>query len=200
MSSLVHSTTEVPVCKIYKGVESTYGDSTTQGATIAFNIQLSNGEYVPYTSVVETLANERKIFVRAGQLCNPGGIASHLNFNIWHIKRLWSNGHRCGQAHLTGTEIVNGKPTGVVRVSLGAMTTVANVDALITFLREEFMIAPVAELQSVQSSVTNVEMGYAGHTFARESLRLSPFQPSDRPRHDPRHRFRNDAGDLKLRM
>jgi molybdenum cofactor sulfurtransferase len=176
MSSLVHSTTGAPVCKIYKGVESAYGDSTTQGATIAFNIQLSNGEYVPYTSVVETLANERKIFVRAGQLCNPGGIASHLNFNIWHIKRLWSNGHRCGQAHLTGTEIVNGKPTGVVRVSLGAMTTLANVDAFITFLREEFMVAPVAELQSVQSSVNNVE-GYAIQTFARESLRLTPFQP-----------------------
>jgi molybdenum cofactor sulfurtransferase len=180
MSSLVHST-GVPVCKIYQGVESQYGDSTTQGATIAFNIQLSNGAYVPYTSVAETLANDRKIFVRAGQLCNPGGIASHLSFNIWHIKRLWSNGHRCGQAHLTGTEIVNGKPTGVVRVSLGAMTTLANVDALITFLREEFMTAPLVETLtqplSVWSSVSNLEIGLSAQAFVRDSLHLNPFQP-----------------------
>jgi molybdenum cofactor sulfurtransferase len=138
MSSLVHPN-GVPVCKIYEGKESTYGDSTTQGATIAFNVRTADGKYVPYTSVIETLANERKIFVRAGQMCNPGGIASHLGFEGWHIKRLWSDGHRCGSAQNTGTEIVNGKPTGVVRVSLGAMTTIANLETLIRFLKEEFM-------------------------------------------------------------
>ncbi|PMD13796.1 PLP-dependent transferase [Hyaloscypha hepaticicola] len=137
MSSLVHPN-GVSVCKIYTNpAESTYGDSTTQGATVAFNVVSADGSFVPYTSVVETLADERKIYVRSGQLCNPGGIASNLGYDTWHLKRLVANGHRCGAAHITGTEIVKGKPTGVVRVSLGAMTTIANIDSLINFLQED---------------------------------------------------------------
>jgi molybdenum cofactor sulfurtransferase len=138
MSALVHPN-GVPLCRIYKGPESTYGDSSTQGATIAFNVVQADGSYVPYTSVVEALANERKIYVRSGQLCNPGGIASHLVMDSWHSKRLIGRGHRCGSAHETGTEVVYGAPTGVVRVSLGAMTTIANIDTLIKFLQEEFI-------------------------------------------------------------
>jgi molybdenum cofactor sulfurtransferase len=141
-SSLYHST-GIPVCQIYKGTSSMYGDSTTQGATTLFSVVHADGTYIPYTSIVEKLANERNIYVRAGQLCNPGGIATNLGFDTWHMKRLYAYGHRCGGAAEAGTEIVNGKPTGVVRVSLGAMTTIANVDSLITFLREEFMhLAP----------------------------------------------------------
>lgn len=145
LSGLVHSN-GIPVCTIYETKESMYGDSLRQGATIAFNVRTSDGKYVPYTSVVETLANERKIFVRAGQLCNPGGIATHLGFEDWHMKRLVSNGLRCGSAAASGMEIVNGKPTGVVRVSLGAMTTLANLDTLIGFLKDEFMDETVVEV------------------------------------------------------
>lgn len=146
LSSLTYSN-GLPLCKIYESNESTYGDSSTQGATIAFNVRMADGNYVPYTSVVETLANQRKIFVRAGQLCNPGGIATHLGYEDWHMKRLWSKGLRCGSAAQTGTEIVQGKPTGVVRVSLGAMTTIANLDMLIKFLREEFLNETVVEVK-----------------------------------------------------
>jgi molybdenum cofactor sulfurtransferase len=86
------------------------------------------------------LANEVDIYVRSGQLCNPGGIAGNLGFETWHMTRLWSYGHRYGGAHNIGTEIVNGKPTGVVRVSLGVMTTIANIDTLMAFLRDEFVL------------------------------------------------------------
>jgi molybdenum cofactor sulfurtransferase len=150
MSSLHHAN-GVPVCKIYKDNRSIYGDSTTQGATISFNIILADGSYVPYTSAVERLANKRNIFVRSGQLCNPGGIATHLGFDRSHIQRLWSNGHRCGEAEKTGTEIFDGRPTGVVRVSLGAMTTMANIDALIMFLREEFIVADAAAVVTLSA-------------------------------------------------
>ncbi len=43
---------------------------------------------------------------------------------------------------MTGTEIMNRKPAGVVRANLGAITTMGNMDALIAFLSEKFM-APV---------------------------------------------------------
>lgn len=158
MSSLYHPT-GIPVCHIYKGHSSTYGDSMTQGATISFNVVLADGRYVPYTSVVEKLGNERHIYVRAGQLCNPGGIATHLGFDTWHMKCLYEYGHRCGGAAETGTEIVKGKPTGVVRVSLGAMTTIANIDTLITFLREFLFPAPTILSSPAKTQTNNLAIG-----------------------------------------
>ncbi|KAE8441315.1 hypothetical protein EG329_005510 [Mollisiaceae sp. DMI_Dod_QoI] len=144
MSSLVHPT-GVPVCKIYNtDADMRYGNSDLQGATVAFNLLTPQGIYIPYTSVVESLANEKKIFVRAGTLCNPGGITSYLGYDPIRIKKLWEDGHRCSTAATTGSEVVNGKPTGVVRVSLGAMTTMANIDTFIHFLREEFMSESIA--------------------------------------------------------
>ncbi|KUJ07885.1 PLP-dependent transferase [Mollisia scopiformis] len=139
MSSLVYST-GVPVVKIYNdNPEFLYGNPSLQGATVAFNVRTPQGAYIPYTSVVESLANEKKIFVRAGTLCNPGGIATYLGYDPIHIKKLWEDGHRCSSAATTCSEVLGNRPTGVVRVSLGAMTTMANVDRFIDFLKEEFM-------------------------------------------------------------
>jgi molybdenum cofactor sulfurtransferase len=182
MSALVHPN-GVAVCRIYKGAESSYGDSSTQGATIAFNVVREDGQFVPYTSVVETLADERKIYVRSGQLCNPGGIASNLGYDTWHLKRLVANGHRCGSAHLTNTEIMNGKPTGVVRVSLGAMTTIANIDSLITFLQEEFIHG---EQQPLKNNENGRNIGISARASSKDE---SPHSYSDKPdRHDSYHR------------
>jgi molybdenum cofactor sulfurtransferase len=172
MSALVHSN-GVPVCKIYTSSESTYGDSSTQGATIAFNVVHADGSFAPYTSVVETLADERKIYVRSGQLCNPGGIASNLGYDTWHLKRLVANGHRCGAAHITGTEIVNGRPTGVVRVSLGAMTTIANVDSLITFLQEEFVLNGPQPLSN-NSNSRDISIPVRGRDHSQHSDTKTP--------------------------
>ncbi|KAF8859154.1 PLP-dependent transferase [Acephala macrosclerotiorum] len=139
MSTLVHPT-GFPVVRIYNtDPEIRYGNSALQGATVAFNVFTPQGACVPYTSVVESLANEKKIFVRAGTLCNPGGIATHLGYDAIRIRKIWEDGHSCSNAAATGSEILNGRPTGVVRVSLGAMTTMSNVDTFINFLREEFM-------------------------------------------------------------
>jgi hypothetical protein len=140
MSSLRHAN-GVPVCKIYKSHESTYGDSTKQGPIISFNIIRADGTYVPYTNTVEKLADEKNVFVRSGQLCNPGGIATHLGYEKWHIQRLWSYGRRTGVNEVTETEVYHGRPTGVVRVSLGAMTTMADIETLLTFLKEQFILS-----------------------------------------------------------
>ncbi|EDN99989.1 hypothetical protein SS1G_02848 [Sclerotinia sclerotiorum 1980 UF-70] len=85
----------------------------------------------------EQLANRKDIYVRAGGLCNPGGIASYLKVAPWHFKRAWSAGHRCSESD--NTEIINGKPTGVVRASLGAMSILADVDNFLAFMLETFV-------------------------------------------------------------
>jgi molybdenum cofactor sulfurtransferase len=113
-----------------------YSDPTTQGSTIAFNLVRADGSPVRH-SMVEKMANDRGIFLRSGGLCNAGGIASYLNVEPWQFKRAWSAGHRCGK--VGDLEIINGKPTGVVRASLGAMTTIREVETLVVFLIDTFI-------------------------------------------------------------
>ncbi|THV52833.1 hypothetical protein BGAL_0067g00230 [Botrytis galanthina] len=137
LSNIRHSNGR-PVCEIYHDATDIrpYTDAATQGATVAFNILRSDGSYVSY-STVEQLANRKDIYVRAGGLCNPGGIASYLKVAPWHFKRAWSAGHRCSESD--NTEIINGKPTGVVRASLGAMSILSDVDIFLAFMLETFV-------------------------------------------------------------
>ncbi|TVY83978.1 Molybdenum cofactor sulfurase [Lachnellula suecica] len=125
------------MCVIYTDGSDTcsYGDSKTQGATIAFNLMDVGGVSIGYGQV-EKLANDNGIFLRSGGLCNPGGLACYIKIEPWQFKRAWSAGHRCGDPG--GQEIINGKPTGVVRASLGAMSTISDVDTLLTFLSKSF--------------------------------------------------------------
>ena len=120
LSSLSHSN-GIRLCEIYYDPSSTqpYTDPSTQGATIAFNVLRADGSYVPY-STVERQADKKSIYVRAGGLCNPGGIASYLKVEPWQFKRAWSAGHRCSGG--TNHEIISEKPTGVVSYqSLGVL-------------------------------------------------------------------------------
>lgn len=122
-----------PVCKMYSS-SSSYTDSRTQGPIIAFNLQNEHGEWVSNTEV-EKLADIRSIQLRSGGLCNPGGIASSLELQPWEMKRNFSAGHRCGNEN----DIIGLKPTGVLRVSLGAMSIMRDVTMFVDFIKEFFV-------------------------------------------------------------
>ncbi|KAI5249279.1 PLP-dependent transferase [Aureobasidium subglaciale] len=123
-----------PVIRIYKEPNTVYGDSKTQGATVAFNVLKSDGSLVPYTEV-EKSADSQSIYIRSGSLCNPGGMASYLNWTPQEMRAAFASGHRCSNP----TQIVGGKATGVVRVSLGGMSTASDIRALISFLRASYV-------------------------------------------------------------
>lgn len=169
----LHHSNGVPLCAVYNdmGDRCEYGDPVTQGATIAFNIVDPDGGCVGH-STIEKLANERGIFLRSGGLCNAGGIASYLQVEPWQFKRAWSAGHRCGEA---GIDLVNGKPTGVVRASLGGSSTIGDVDTFLEFLAEVFIeqsqevvdLAKPDDLQLRQKSSEverRVDSGYGPET------------------------------------
>jgi molybdenum cofactor sulfurtransferase len=122
------------VCEIYKDSSSDYKDTTTQGPIIAFNIRNAQGGWVT-NSEVEKLASIRNVQIRTGGLCNPGGISSSLHLEPWEMKRNFSAGQRCGNEN----DIMHGKPTGMVRLSLGAMTTLRDVDSFLDFMEEFFV-------------------------------------------------------------
>lgn len=129
MSTLSHSD-GLPVCKIYKDTRSDYGNSKTQGPTIAFNVRDSKGNWIG-KSEIERIAILNNIQIRTGGVCNPGGVASALDLSPKEMHDNFEEGVRCGN----NLDEMNGKPTGIVRVSLGAMSSMKDIDTFIRFLR-----------------------------------------------------------------
>ncbi|KAF2660916.1 PLP-dependent transferase [Lophiostoma macrostomum CBS 122681] len=117
-----------PVCEIYKDPKSTYGDTKTQGATIAFNIRKADGSWVGSSQVGED-ALKRKIYIRTGSVCNPAGTAHALGLSTDDLEELYLNGFKCGE----DSDIKYG-PLGIVRVSFGAVSTLKNVDEVMAFM------------------------------------------------------------------
>lgn len=133
ISSLRHAN-GLPVCVIYKDSNSSYEDSRTQGPTVALNLRNSRGEWIS-NAEVEKLATIRNIHLRTGGLCNPGGVASFLDLAPWEMKRNFSAGQRCGNED----DILSGKPTGVIRLSLGAMSNMHDITVFVHFIEEFFV-------------------------------------------------------------
>ncbi|KAK4236897.1 pyridoxal phosphate-dependent transferase [Achaetomium macrosporum] len=130
LKALRHGNGET-VCVLYSPDPQSIDKSFGSGPIISFNIRNSLGAWVSLTEV-EKLATLRGFHIRTGGVCNPGGIASALGLEPWEMRQNFSSGFRCG----TENDIMAGKPTGVVRASLGAMSTISDVDSFIGFIAE----------------------------------------------------------------
>ncbi len=131
LSSLRHPT-GAALCHIYG--PSTSDERKSYGPTIAFNLRDAEGNWIG-KSEVEKLASIKDIQFRTGGLCNPGGIASHLDLSASELRRNFAAGQKCGDDN----DVLNGKPTGIIRVSFGAMSNLADADVLIDFIGEFFI-------------------------------------------------------------
>jgi molybdenum cofactor sulfurtransferase len=141
LQSLRHVNNE-PVCTIYSQRHSK-SIQHLQGPVVAFNLRNSMGAWVSNTEF-EKLASVRNFHVRTGGLCNPGGIAKSLNVEAWEMRRNFSAGFRCGAE----TDIYSGKITGMIRASIGAMSTTSDVEAFVSFIREFYVEENVSRLPS----------------------------------------------------
>ncbi|KAG8408399.1 hypothetical protein J3459_017810 [Metarhizium acridum] len=121
------------ICTIYKHDSSEYGDHRTQGPIIAFNIRDMRRRWLDL-SELEKAATKSNIHLRTGDVCNPGGVATSLELAPWELFRNYMAGIRCGCRNI----IIGGKPSGIARVSLGAMSTAEDVNAFITFIESNF--------------------------------------------------------------
>ena len=147
MSTLSHAN-GLLLCKIYEGSSSKYGISKEQGPTIAFNVRTSRGTWIG-KSDFEKLAIWNNIQLRTGGVCNPGGIASALDMSPMEMRENFEEGLRCGNE----LDEIHGKPTGIVRVSLGAMSSIEDVENFILFMRLFVDTAPEKpRLRSLTSS------------------------------------------------
>ena len=130
--SCLRYSTGISLCHFYG--RAAPSDAKSQGPTIAFNLRDAEGNWIG-KSEVEKLAAVRSIQMRTGGLCNPGGIATHLQLSASELSRNFAAGQRCGDDN----DILNGKPTGVIRVSFGAMSNIADADTLVEFIEEFFL-------------------------------------------------------------
>lgn len=119
------------VCRLYSREGVNHGNKDLQGPIVPFNIRNSQGAWMSNTEV-QRVAAVRKIHVRTGGMCNPGGVAEACDFVPWELSRNFLAGARCGGDF----DVVAGKPLGVIRASLGAMSSVSDVEQLIAFVDE----------------------------------------------------------------
>lgn len=160
LTALQHSNGK-PVIQVYNDSNVTYGNSATQGGTIALNIRRPCGAIVSFQQV-EKEANEAGIFVRGGSLCNPGGVSSYLDWSPEELLAAYDEGHRCSKP----LSEMFGKQLGVVRVSLGAMSNEQDIDTFVRFVQETYVDRVLVEDEPVAKPVatampmsTDVPMG-----------------------------------------
>ena len=147
-----------PICKLYGPDENhneLYMDASRQGPIVALNFKTSTGGWVPNTTV-EQLAANAGIHLRAGGLCNPGGVASALDLAPHEMKENFSAGQRCGN----GKDIMHGKPTGIVRISFGAMSTMSDVKHFIRNFVNQYFIEAKSETRSPQTPSPSSSQSY----------------------------------------
>ncbi|KAF1953830.1 PLP-dependent transferase [Byssothecium circinans] len=168
LSSLSHRN-GTHVCHIYKDPTSTYGEWTTQGPVIAFNLQNQHGGWIS-NAEVEKLAAIRNFQLRTGGLCNPGGVASSLDLAPWEMRANFSAGQRCGNDN----DIIRAKPTGIIRVSLGSMSTLSDVTSFVEFVREFFVQETLPAIPS-PITLTQVEPPTSSRLHV-ESLSVYPIK------------------------
>eukprot|EP00439_Symbiodinium_sp_Y106_P012235 s6010_g1.t2 len=102
-----------------------------QGPTLALSLHYANGSPVPYATVGERAA-ARQIVIRTGCHCNAGGCQKFLNLEDTDIRHFFASGKVCGD----DKGLVDGRPTGVVRVSFGLYSTLSDVCSWISLLTE----------------------------------------------------------------
>ncbi|MCL4132072.1 UNVERIFIED_CONTAM: hypothetical protein GTU68_036892, partial [Idotea baltica] len=104
------------------------------GPIVNFNVLDSLGAYVGY-SQVEKVSSLYNIYLRTGCVCNPGACQRYLNISSTQLKKQFDAGHVCGDAN----DLVEGQPTGSVRVSFGYMSDYEEADAVLNMIKECFV-------------------------------------------------------------
>ncbi|XP_062229533.1 molybdenum cofactor sulfurase [Phragmites australis] len=132
MLDLKHSN-EKNVCIIY-GQQASKVKDLKMGPTITFNLKREDGTWFGYREV-EKLASLSGIHLRTGCFCNPGACAKYLGLSHSDLVSNFEAGHVCWDDN----DIINGKPTGAVRISFGYMSTYEEAEEFLKFLQSSFV-------------------------------------------------------------
>lgn len=119
-----------PVVKLYHDTDFRKTAWSRQGGILNFNVLRDDGSFVGFAEVAY-LATVHNIYLRTGCFCNTGACQRHLGLSNDDLRRQYGAGHICGDSN----DLVNGVPTGSVRISIGYMTKKSDVEAVIEMIR-----------------------------------------------------------------
>ena len=129
ISCLKHSN-GLQVCTVF-GRHKEENWHEAQGPTLALSLHYADGSPIPYGIVGERAA-AKQIVIRTGCHCNAGGCQKYLKLEDSDIRHFFASGKVCGDDR----GLVDGRPTGVVRVSFGLYSTLADVSCCLDLLSE----------------------------------------------------------------
>ncbi|KAH0793456.1 molybdenum cofactor sulfurase [Histomonas meleagridis] len=121
-----------PVVKIYGNHN--LNDPLKQGPIITLNFLNSTGGYIGYNEVMKNAAKEN-INIRVGCFCNPGGCTKANGLTDDEVEEYYKEKTSCHDS----IDIVNGVPLGAVRISMGAYTSMEDVEAFTNFVEKYFV-------------------------------------------------------------
>ncbi|EMP36600.1 Molybdenum cofactor sulfurase, partial [Chelonia mydas] len=145
-----------PIVRIYS--DSDFSSPDVQGPIINFNVLDENGDVIGY-SQVDKIASLYNIHIRTGCFCNTGACQQHLRLSNEDVKRNLQAGHVCGD----DIDIIDGRPTGSMRISFGYMSTFEDAQ---TFLK--FIIA---------TRLSESDFTFPSQTTTRETITQSVKSP-----------------------
>ncbi|XP_061390109.1 molybdenum cofactor sulfurase 3, partial [Musca vetustissima] len=137
LSALKHGNGE-PLLKFYN--HNGYTDRKYQGGILSFNIMRKDGSYIGFAEVA-CLAAVHNIQVRTGCFCNPGACQWFLQLSNDDIRKQYESGHICSDYN----DLVDGVPTGAVRISIGYMTRKEDLDQVIKMIEKCYLSTEGAE-------------------------------------------------------
>ncbi|CAH9115320.1 unnamed protein product [Cuscuta epithymum] len=120
-------------CTIY-GVKTPQMLPSNVGPIVSFNLKRPDGTWYGYREV-ENLASLAGIQLRTGCFCNPGACAKYLGLSHLDLLSNIEAGHACWDDQ----DVLNGKPTGAVRVSFGYMSTFEDARKFMEFIERSFV-------------------------------------------------------------
>jgi molybdenum cofactor sulfurtransferase len=118
-----------PVVVFYH--ETKFDNSSSQGGILNFNLRHADGSFVGFAEF-SCIAALHNIILRTGCFCNPGACQTYLELTNEDLLNQFNAGHICGDEN----DLINGEPSGSVRVSFGYMTTKENVEKLVEVIKE----------------------------------------------------------------
>ncbi|KAM8719377.1 hypothetical protein ACLKA7_012001 [Drosophila subpalustris] len=124
-----------------------YEDRSKQGGVVAFNLLTDSGGYVGFGEVACVAALHR-ILLRTGCFCNIGACQRYLKLCDDTMDAIYKRAGRiCGDYY----DLLDGQPTGAVRVSFGYMTRIEDIERLLQMLRASYLnVKPQQRLRFIE--------------------------------------------------
>lgn len=124
----------------------------SSGTIVTLNILRKDGSFVGYNEVSKLAALQHPpIQFRVGCFCNPGACQIALGISSNTVKENYEKtGHVCGDQ----IDIIDGQPTGAIRVSFGKESTWEDLDGMVEFIRRTFVTN--TELQMIPKGAVSM--------------------------------------------